>query len=120
MIVSLLAGTATIPYVAYHFHRISSYGVLANLLAMPVVSAWVMPAGILGVLALPFGLDGYCWKLMGAGIDWMIAIAVWVTGSARRGRAHGGVRHRAAAALLGRSRASVPASGRHCGFSARL
>ena len=80
LIVSLLAGTATIPYVAYHFHRISSYGVLANLLAMPVVSAWVMPAGILGVLALPFGLDGYCWKLMGAGIDWMIFIAVWVTG----------------------------------------
>ncbi len=79
VIVSLLAGTATIPYVAYHFHRISSYGVLANLLAMPVVSAWVMPAGILGVLALPFGLDGYCWKLMGAGIDWMVAIALWVT-----------------------------------------
>ena len=77
--VSLLAGTATIPYVAYHFHRISSYGVLANLLAMPVVSAWVMPTGILGVLALPFGLDGYCWKLMGAGIDWMVAIALWVT-----------------------------------------
>jgi competence protein ComEC len=80
IIVSLLAGTATIPYVAYHFHRISSYGVLANLLAMPVVSAWVMPMGILGMLALPFGLDGYCWKLMGAGIEWMIAIALWVTG----------------------------------------
>ena len=53
LIVSLLAGTATIP--SYHFHRISSYGALANLLAMPVVSAWVMPSGILGVLALPFG-----------------------------------------------------------------
>jgi competence protein ComEC len=79
IIVSLLAGTATIPFVAYHFHRISSYGVLANLLAMPIVSAWVMPAGILGVLALPFGLDGYCWKLMGAGIEWMVAIALWVT-----------------------------------------
>ena len=79
IIVSLLAGTATIPYVAYHFHRISSYGVLANLLAMPVVSAWVMPTGILGVLALPFGLDGYCWKLMSAGIEWMVAIALWVT-----------------------------------------
>ena len=80
LIVSLLAGTATIPYAAYHFHRIAPYGVLANLLAMPVVSAWVMPSGILGVLALPFGLDGYCWRLMGAGIDWMIFVAVWVTG----------------------------------------
>src|SRR5207253_7589489 len=26
LLVSLLAGTATIPYVAYHFHRISPYG----------------------------------------------------------------------------------------------
>jgi competence protein ComEC len=46
---------------------------------MPVISAWVMPAGILGVAALPFGLDGPCWQLMGAGIDWMILIALWVT-----------------------------------------
>ena len=66
-------------YVAYHFHRLSPYGVLANLLAMPVVSVWVMPAGIVGVLALPFGFDGFCWRLMGAGIDWMVAVALWVT-----------------------------------------
>jgi len=31
------------------------YGVLANLLAMPVVSAWVMPAGMLALLAMPSG-----------------------------------------------------------------
>jgi competence protein ComEC len=48
IVVSLLAGCATIPYVAYHFHRISTYGVLGNVLAMPVVSAWIMPAGLLG------------------------------------------------------------------------
>src|SRR5262249_48118888 len=39
---SLLAGTATTPYIAYHFHRISPYGVIANLIAMPVVSAWMV------------------------------------------------------------------------------
>jgi competence protein ComEC len=53
--------------------------VLANLLAMPVVSAWVMPMGILGVLALPFGFDAPFWHLMGHGIDWMTAVALWVT-----------------------------------------
>jgi competence protein ComEC len=79
LIVSLLAGTATTPYIAYHFHRISSYGVLANLLAMPVVSVWVMPAGIVGMLAMPLGLDTLCWHLMGQGIEWMIFIALWVT-----------------------------------------
>jgi competence protein ComEC len=76
---SLLAGFATTPYAAYHFHRLAPYGVLANLLAMPVVSAWVMPMGILGVLALPFGFDAVFWRLMGNGIDWMITVALWVT-----------------------------------------
>ena len=79
LIVSLLAGTATIPYIAYHFHRISPYGVVANLLAMPIVSAWVMPIGILGVLSMPLGLDSWCWWLMGEGIEWMMRVAGWVT-----------------------------------------
>jgi competence protein ComEC len=43
ILASLFAGAATTPYAAYHFHRLAPYGVLANLLAMPVVSAWVMP-----------------------------------------------------------------------------
>jgi competence protein ComEC len=79
LLVSLLAGTATIPYIAYHFHRISPYGVVANLLAMPVISAWVMPFGILGLMTMPLGLDGLCWRLMGQGIEWMTSIALWVT-----------------------------------------
>ncbi len=78
-VASLLAGTATIPFVAYHFHRVSPYGVVANLAAMPIVSAWVMPWGILGVLAMPLGLDSHCWRLMGHGIDWMNAVALWTT-----------------------------------------
>jgi competence protein ComEC len=77
-IVSLLAGTATIPYVAYHFHRASPYGVLANLAAMPVVSGWVMPWGIVGLFAMPLGLDLPCWQFMGWGIDWMTAVSTWV------------------------------------------
>ncbi|MBX6328467.1 MAG: ComEC/Rec2 family competence protein [Pseudolabrys sp.] len=75
---SLVAGLATMPYAAFHFHRLAPYGVLANLLAMPVVSLEVMPMGILGVLALPLGCDDVCWRLMGAGLDWMIAVALWV------------------------------------------
>ena len=78
LLASMLAGFATTPYAAYHFHRLAPYGVLANLLAMPVVSAWIMPMGILGVLAMPFGFDGAFWWLMGEGIEWMIAVALWV------------------------------------------
>jgi len=75
---SMIAGFATTPYAAFHFHRITPYGVLANLGAMPVVSALVMPAGLLGLLAAPFGLDGVFWWLMGIGIDWMILVTRWV------------------------------------------
>jgi competence protein ComEC len=80
VLASLVAGLATTPYAAYHFHRLAPYGVLANLLAMPVVSAWVMPMGILGVLTIPFGFDGLFWRQMGYGIEWMDAVALWVAG----------------------------------------
>ncbi len=75
---SLVAGLATTPYAAFHFHRVTPYGVLANLAAMPVVSAVVMPAGMLGLVAMPFGFDGFFWWLMGIGIDWMIVVTEWV------------------------------------------
>ncbi len=78
MLASLVAGFATMPYAAYHFHRLAPYGVLANLLAMPVISALSMPAGLLALVAMPFGFDGPLWRLMGAGIDWMIMVATWV------------------------------------------
>ncbi len=75
---SLVAGLATTPYAAFHFHRITPYGVVANLLAMPVVSALVMPAGLLGLAAAPFGLDSVFWRLMDVGIQWMIVVTQWV------------------------------------------
>src|SRR4051795_6134625 len=75
---SMIAGLATTPYAAFHFHRVTPFGVLANLAAMPVVSAPVMPAGLLGMVAMPFGFDGLFWRLMGFGIDWMILVALWV------------------------------------------
>jgi len=78
ILASTVAGLATTPYAAFHFHRLAPYGVLANLFAMPVVSALVMPMGILGVVAIPFGFDAPCWKLMGLGIDWMIVVVLWV------------------------------------------
>jgi competence protein ComEC len=53
--------------------------VLANLLAMPIVSIWVMPAGLLALVLAPLGLDGMMWRLMAVGIDWMTAVALWVT-----------------------------------------
>jgi competence protein ComEC len=78
VLASLVAGFATTPYAAFHFHRLAPYGVIANLAAMPVVSAVVMPAGMLGLLAMPFGFDAPFWRAMEFGIDWMDAVALWV------------------------------------------
>jgi competence protein ComEC len=75
---SLVAGLATMPYAAYHFHRMAPYGLIANLFAMPVISAVSMPAGLLALLAMPFGFDAPLWRLMGVGIDWMVMVALWV------------------------------------------
>lgn len=75
---SFIAGLATMPFAAFHFHRITPFGVLANLAAMPVVSALVMPAGLFGLIAMPFGFDGVCWRLMDFGIGWMITVSQWV------------------------------------------
>ncbi len=78
LLASLVAGLATMPYAAFHFHRVTPYGVLANLAAMPVVSAVVMPMGLLGLVAMPFGFDRLFWAIMGIGIDWMIFVTQWV------------------------------------------
>ena len=80
MLASVVAGLATTLYAAYHFQRLAPFGVLANLLAMPLVSLIAMPAGLRALIALPFGFDGLMWRLMGLGIDWMTAVAVWVAG----------------------------------------
>jgi len=78
ILASLVAGFATTLYAAFHFHRMAPYGVLANLFAMPVVSVLVMPMGILALVLMPFGFDAAFWRLMGAGIDWMTNVALWV------------------------------------------
>ncbi len=75
---SLLAGLATTPYAAFHFQRLAPYGLIANVLAMPAISFVIMPMGVLGVVLIPFGYDALAWKVMGWGIDVMLAIARWV------------------------------------------
>lgn len=77
---SLIGGLATLIYSIGHFHRIPAYGLIGNLVAMPVISIIVMPMGLIGVMLIPFGLDALPFAIMGKGIDWMIALAGWVAG----------------------------------------
>ncbi len=75
---ALVAGLATGIYSAYHFHRIAAYGMLANLLAMPLVSLFVMPAGVAALLLMPLGLDRLPLQIMGLALDGVVRVAVFV------------------------------------------
>lgn len=72
---SLLAGLASGPIAAYHFHRAAPLSLVANLLAAPVISIVIMPAAVLSVVAMPFGLESLPLAGMGAGIEIMVAIS---------------------------------------------
>jgi competence protein ComEC len=72
---SLIAGLATGIFSAHHFHRVSGYGLLANVAAMPLVTFIVMPAGLVALLAMPFGAENLPLTLMGRGIDGVVAVA---------------------------------------------
>jgi competence protein ComEC len=76
---SLIAGLATAPFAAYHFNRFSDYGVPANVMVMPLVSFAIMPAGVLALLLMPFGLEAIPLAVMGEGIEAMLAVAHWVS-----------------------------------------
>jgi len=74
---SLIAGAATAIFGAYHFQRVSPLGLAANLAAMPVVSVAVMPFALIGMVLMPFGLDGWAFAVVGKGLAAMLAIADW-------------------------------------------
>ena len=77
---SLVAGLATAPYAAAHFNQIAHYGLLANLAAVPIFGAVVMPAAVLAVCLAPFGLFGWGLALMDLGIRWILFVAHFAAG----------------------------------------
>lgn len=75
---SLVAGLATAPFAIFHFNRVAAFGLLANLLAMPIVTFVVMPAGLAAMLAMPFSWERGPLLVMGEGLDAVMAIARFV------------------------------------------
>ena len=76
---SVVAGFATAPYAAAHFNRYADYGLLANLLTVPVMGAVEMPAGAVAALLAPFGLAGPALWVMQQGSAWILFIAGWIS-----------------------------------------
>ncbi|MGB3387309.1 MAG: ComEC/Rec2 family competence protein [Pseudaminobacter sp.] len=76
-VTSVVAGLATTAFGAYHFQRVSPLSLVANLAVMPIVSLVVMPFGVAGSIAMPLGLDGPFFAIMGKGLTVMIALSKW-------------------------------------------
>ncbi|QYK43512.1 MAG: ComEC family competence protein [Paracoccaceae bacterium] len=72
---SMLAGLATAPVAAAHFNRMADYGLLANLLAVPVMGMLVMPAAVVAGVLAPLGLEGLPLAAMDLGTRWILAVA---------------------------------------------
>jgi competence protein ComEC len=88
---SLIGGASTMLFSIEHFHRIAVWGLPANLLAMPVISVIVMPAGVASLVLMPIGLDWLPLQIMGVGLDLVILIAKWAAslgGDVVTGRIH--------------------------------
>jgi competence protein ComEC len=72
---SVIGGFSTAPYAAAHFNRFTDYGLLANLLTVPIMGAVIMPARAVAALleALPL------WA-MEQGARWILFVAHWTAG----------------------------------------
>ena len=77
---SFVAGLATGPFAMQHFNRVSTFGLVANLLTAPITSFLMMPALAIGAVLAPLGVGGVPLAAAGLAIDTMNMIAAWVAG----------------------------------------
>jgi competence protein ComEC len=77
---SVIGGFATAPYAAAHFNRFADYGLLANLLTVPVMGAIIMPMGAMAAIMAPLGLAGLPLWVMEQGARWILFVAHWIAG----------------------------------------
>ncbi len=75
VLTSLLAGTASAPYGAYHFGHVQLYFIAANVVAVPLTAFWVLPWGVVALALMPLGLAGWAFVPMGWGLQAIIGVA---------------------------------------------
>ena len=68
IITSLVATIATLPIIAINFNNISLYSVLANFIAVPLTSIYLMPCVVLYFFAYLVGLELYVIQIMKPGL----------------------------------------------------
>ncbi|WP_368407133.1 ComEC/Rec2 family competence protein [Sulfitobacter sp. THAF37] len=77
---SAVAGLATAPIAAAHFNAIAHYGLIANLVSVPLMGVLIIPAAVVALLLAPFGAEALGLWVMGTGLRWILHVAHWVAG----------------------------------------
>ncbi|MBM5782670.1 MAG: ComEC/Rec2 family competence protein, partial [Pelagibacterales bacterium] len=76
---SIVVQIVTTPFLIYHFKNFSTYGLIANMLAIPLTSFFTMPLGFLSLILMPFGFENIVLKLEGYSISILLNIAKTVS-----------------------------------------
>ena len=77
---SFVAGLATAPIAAAHFNQVPHYGLIANILSVPLMGAIIIPGAVLAALLAPFGGAWIGLALMKPAILWILNVAETVAG----------------------------------------
>jgi competence protein ComEC len=80
LVTTLIGGGMTGLFSLYHFQSFSLYGVLANMIAVPLTATVIMPAAIVAMILMPFGLEQWALQVMEWGTLWMLSVAHWTAG----------------------------------------
>lgn len=75
VISSAVAGFATLPIAAAHFNNIAQFGLIANLVSVPLMGVLIIPLAVISVCLLPLHLEGIPLYIMGFGLDWILGVA---------------------------------------------
>ena len=80
-VTSLVAEAATTAFALYHFSQVTLFGLVANLVAVPVTAIWIMPWAVIAYSLMPFGFEALALVPMGWGIDVVLetarTVAAW-------------------------------------------
>jgi len=77
---SLIAGLATAPIGAAHFNQVPHYGLVANVVSVPLMGLVIIPGAVLAALLAPLGLAEVGLAMMAPAIQWILWVAKTVSG----------------------------------------
>lgn len=76
---SAVAGLATAPIAAAHFNQVPHFGLIANIVSVPMMGMFVIPGAVIAAVLWPFGLSQIGLWIMKPAIDWILFVAASVS-----------------------------------------